>query len=175
MEWTGAEDISAAMQALWEEWSEANWSMTAPFGHFFEGSPSRDEINIGDGGEMAMASSAQEAKAEARAAWALLQDKGTGRAERAKSRASKQKAVDDLESPTPKVAKRAGGRRPSVNQNPSFQKTMADMAGSHATTRFTVDEGWEGTIGVCLNWTTRAVVKLAPYAERLAYRAAQGP
>ncbi|KAG6835328.1 hypothetical protein C0991_004104, partial [Blastosporella zonata] len=41
--------------------------------------------------------------------------------------------VDDLESPTPKVAKRAGGRRPSVNQNPSFQKTMADMAGSHAT------------------------------------------
>ncbi|KAG6851482.1 hypothetical protein C0991_008679, partial [Blastosporella zonata] len=82
--------------------------------------------------------------------------------------------VDDLESPTPKVAKRAGGRRPSVNQNPSFQKTMADMAGSHATTRFTVDEGWEGTIGVHLNWTTRAVVKLAPYAERLAYRAAQG-
>ncbi|KAG6847085.1 hypothetical protein C0991_002363 [Blastosporella zonata] len=93
MEWTGAEDISAAVQALWEEWSEADWSMTAPFGHFFEGPPSRDEINIGDGGEMAMASSAQEAEAEARAAWALLQDKGTGRAERAKSRASKQKAV----------------------------------------------------------------------------------
>ncbi|KAG6838028.1 hypothetical protein C0991_002544, partial [Blastosporella zonata] len=37
------------------------------------------------------------------------------------------------------------------------------------------DVEWAGTIGVCLNWTTRAVVKLAPYAERLAYRAAQGP
>ncbi|KAG6838467.1 hypothetical protein C0991_011453, partial [Blastosporella zonata] len=52
---------------------------------------------------------------------------------------------------------------------------MADMAGSHPTTRFTIDEGWEGTIGVRLNWTTRAIVQLAPYAERLAYRAAQGP
>ncbi|KAG6863052.1 hypothetical protein C0991_008554 [Blastosporella zonata] len=41
--------------------------------------------------------------------------------------------------------------------------------------QFMVDEGWEGTIGVCLNWTTQAVVKLAPYAERLAYQAAQGP
>ncbi|KAG6851431.1 hypothetical protein C0991_009221, partial [Blastosporella zonata] len=80
-----------------------------------------------------MASSAQKAEAKARAAWASLQEKGTGRAERAERRASKRKAVDDLESPTPKVAKRAGGRRPSVNQNPSFQKTMADMAGSHAT------------------------------------------
>ncbi|KAG6838320.1 hypothetical protein C0991_000267, partial [Blastosporella zonata] len=35
VEWTGAKDISAAAQALWEEWSEADWSMTAPFGHFF--------------------------------------------------------------------------------------------------------------------------------------------
>ncbi|KAG6838938.1 hypothetical protein C0991_007151 [Blastosporella zonata] len=52
---------------------------------------------------------------------------------------------------------------------------MADMAGSHPTTRNLVDEGLERTIGVCLNWTTRAVIKLTPYAERLAYRAAQGP
>ncbi|KAG6838223.1 hypothetical protein C0991_000940, partial [Blastosporella zonata] len=35
VEWAGAEDISAAAQALWEEWSKADWSMTAPFGHFF--------------------------------------------------------------------------------------------------------------------------------------------
>ncbi|KAG6838332.1 hypothetical protein C0991_012551, partial [Blastosporella zonata] len=35
VEWTGAEDISAAAQALWEEWSKADWSMTAPFGRFF--------------------------------------------------------------------------------------------------------------------------------------------
>ncbi|KAG6839247.1 hypothetical protein C0991_004407 [Blastosporella zonata] len=81
--------------------------------------------------------------------------------------------VDDLESPSPKVTKRTPGRV-SVNKNLSFWTSMDDMAGSHATTRFTVDEGWEGTIGVHLNWTTRAVVKLAPYAERLAYQAAQG-
>ncbi|KAG6838291.1 hypothetical protein C0991_010234, partial [Blastosporella zonata] len=92
VEWAGAKDILAAMQALWEEWSEADWSMTAPFGRFFEGSPSRDKINIGDGGEMAMASSAQKAKAEARAAWASFQEKGTGRAERAERRVSKRKA-----------------------------------------------------------------------------------
>ncbi|KAG6858387.1 hypothetical protein C0991_002886, partial [Blastosporella zonata] len=35
VEWAGAEDISAAAQALWEEWSEADWSMTAPFSRFF--------------------------------------------------------------------------------------------------------------------------------------------
>ncbi|KAG6838482.1 hypothetical protein C0991_011263, partial [Blastosporella zonata] len=128
---------------------------------------------MGDDGEMELASLVEKAKAKASAAWASVQDKGTGRAKRAKRRASKQKAVNDLESPTPKVAKWAKGHV-SVNQNLSFQKTMADMAGSHATTRFTVDEGWEGTIGVRLNWTTRAVVKLAPYAERLAYWAAQG-
>ncbi|KAG6839322.1 hypothetical protein C0991_003690 [Blastosporella zonata] len=180
VEWAGADNILAAAQALWEEWSEADWSMTAPLSCFFvllfpkEGSPARgDKINMGDDGEMEMASLAQKAKAKASAAWALFQDKGTRRAKRAKRRASKQKAVNDLESPMPKVAKRARGRV-SVNQNLSFQKTMADMAGSHATTRFTVDEGWEGTIGVRLNWMTRAVVKLAPYAERLAYWAAQG-
>ncbi|KAG6862801.1 hypothetical protein C0991_010105, partial [Blastosporella zonata] len=75
VEWAGADDILAAAQALWEEWSGANWSMTAPLSHFF---------------------------------------------------------VDDLESPMPKVAKWAKGHV-FVNQNPSFQKTMADMAGSHAT------------------------------------------
>ncbi|KAG6847103.1 hypothetical protein C0991_002341, partial [Blastosporella zonata] len=51
---------------------------------------------------------------------------------------------------------------------------MADMAGSHATTRNLVNEGLEGTIRVRLKWTTWAVVKLTPYTERLAYRAAQG-
>ncbi|KAG6859105.1 hypothetical protein C0991_001349, partial [Blastosporella zonata] len=87
-------------------------------------------MNMGDDGEME-----KKAEAEASTAWALSQDKGTGRtgrAERAERRASKRKAVNDLESPTPKVAKRARGRI-SVNQNPSFQKTMADMVGSHAT------------------------------------------
>ncbi|KAG6847255.1 hypothetical protein C0991_002179, partial [Blastosporella zonata] len=87
---------------------------------------------MGDGGEMAMASSVQKAGGEGSAAWASPQEKGAGRAERAKRRASKRKAVDELESPTPKVAKRARGRV-SVNKNPSFQKSMADMAGSHAT------------------------------------------
>ncbi|KAG6858904.1 hypothetical protein C0991_001745, partial [Blastosporella zonata] len=90
---------------------------------------------MGDDGEMEKASLAEKAKAEASAAWALSQDKGSGRtvrAERAERRASKRKAVNDLESPTPKVAKWAKGHI-SVNQNPSFQKTMANMAGSHAT------------------------------------------
>ncbi|KAG6850979.1 hypothetical protein C0991_009881, partial [Blastosporella zonata] len=35
VEWAGADDILAATQALWEEWSEADWSMTAPLSHFF--------------------------------------------------------------------------------------------------------------------------------------------
>ncbi|KAG6863968.1 hypothetical protein C0991_001504 [Blastosporella zonata] len=131
--------------------------MTAPFGHFFEGPPSR-----GDEGTMEMVSLALKAKAKARAAWALFQVEGTKRAERQASRQ------------LPKVTKRAGGHG-TVNQNPSFQKSMANLAGLHPTTRFLVDEGLEGTIGVCLNWTTRAVVKLAPYAERLAYQATQGP
>ncbi|KAG6851803.1 hypothetical protein C0991_005873, partial [Blastosporella zonata] len=174
VEWARADDILAATQALWEEWSGADWSMTAPLSCFFEGFLARgDEINMGDDGEMELASLVEKAKAKASAAWASVQDKGTGRAKRAKRRVSKQKAVNDLESPMPKVAKRAKGHV-SVNQNPSFQKTMANMAGSHATTRFTVDEGWEGTIGVCLNWMTQAIVKLALYAERLAYQAAQG-
>ncbi|KAG6859065.1 hypothetical protein C0991_001431, partial [Blastosporella zonata] len=92
VEWAGAEDISAAAQALWEEWSEADWSMTAPFGCFFEGSPPRDEDIMGDGGEMAMASSVQKAGDEVSAAWASPQEKGTGRAKRAERRASKRKA-----------------------------------------------------------------------------------
>ncbi|KAG6839640.1 hypothetical protein C0991_000596, partial [Blastosporella zonata] len=82
--------------------------------------------------------------------------------------------VTDLDSPSPPVAKRARGCG-SVNKNPLFQKSMADLVGSHPTTRILVDEGLEGTIGVRLNWTTWAVVKLAPYPERLAYQATQGP
>ncbi|KAG6838795.1 hypothetical protein C0991_008386, partial [Blastosporella zonata] len=103
VEWAGADNILAAAQALWEEWSGANWSMTAPLSHFFvllflkERFLARgDKIKMGDDGEMEMASLAEKAKAEASAAWALFQDKGTGRAGRAERRASKQKVVSVL-------------------------------------------------------------------------------
>ncbi|KAG6839048.1 hypothetical protein C0991_006354 [Blastosporella zonata] len=90
VEWAGADNILAAAQALWEEWSGANWSMTAPLSHFFEGFLARgDKINMGDDGEMELASLVEKAEAKASAAWALIQDKGTGRAKRAKRRASK--------------------------------------------------------------------------------------
>ncbi|KAG6852344.1 hypothetical protein C0991_000514, partial [Blastosporella zonata] len=128
VEWAGADVILAAAQTLWEEWRGADWTMTTPFGHFFVSFSfdCRGEINMGNGGMMEMVSSALKAKAKARAAWALFQAEGTERAKRAKSWASKHKAVNDLESPSPKVIKQAGGRG-AVNQNPSFQKTMPDM------------------------------------------------
>ncbi|KAG6864126.1 hypothetical protein C0991_012261 [Blastosporella zonata] len=159
MEWSGAAYILAATQELWNEWCGANWSMMAPFGHFFEEPPSRgDNVNMEDKGGMDLASMAVKAEQDARAAWALFWEERTKRAKRAKRRAGKCKAfvlqVNNLEPPLPKVAKQAGGQ---------------------GSMRFLVDEGLEGTIGVHLNWTTWAVVKLAPYAERLAYRAAQGP
>ncbi|KAG6839395.1 hypothetical protein C0991_002983 [Blastosporella zonata] len=133
MEWSGAANISAAGQALWNEWHGADWSMTAPFSHFFEEPPSRgDNVNMEDKGGMDLASAAVKAEEDARAAWALFQAEGTERAKRAKRQASKRKAVDNLESPSPKVAKQAAGWG-SVNKNPSFWKTLADMAGSHAT------------------------------------------
>ncbi|KAG6838884.1 hypothetical protein C0991_007691, partial [Blastosporella zonata] len=66
---------------------------------------------------------------------------------------------------------KTGSGQPSTKQT----KAMVDILAAHATDKDLVDEGMEGDIAVCIQWSTRAIVKLAPHSKRLEFREAKGP
>ncbi|KAG6863338.1 hypothetical protein C0991_006621 [Blastosporella zonata] len=69
-----------------------------------------------------------------------------------------------------KISKTRSGQ-PSVTQ----PKAMIDISAAHATDKDSVDEGLEGDIAVRVQWSTRALVRLAPHGERVEFREAEGP
>ncbi|KAG6863786.1 hypothetical protein C0991_003225 [Blastosporella zonata] len=64
-----------------------------------------------------------------------------------------------------------GSGQPSTKQ----AKAMVDILGAHATDKDLVDEGLEGDIAVQVQWSTRALVRLAPHGERVEFWEAEGP
>ncbi|KAG6838867.1 hypothetical protein C0991_007806 [Blastosporella zonata] len=64
-----------------------------------------------------------------------------------------------------------GSGQPSTKQ----AKVPIDILGAHATDKDSVDEGLEGDIAVRVQWSTRALVRLAPHNERLEFRETEGP
>ncbi|KAG6838794.1 hypothetical protein C0991_008389 [Blastosporella zonata] len=71
----------------------------------------------------------------------------------------------------PAKISKTGSGQPSTKQ----AKVPVDILGAHATDKDSVDEGLEGSIAVRVQWSTRAIVKLAPHSERLEFLEGEGP
>ncbi|KAG6838575.1 hypothetical protein C0991_010476 [Blastosporella zonata] len=71
----------------------------------------------------------------------------------------------------PAKISKTGSGQPSTKQT----KAPVDISGAHATDKDSVDEGLEGDIAVRVQWSTRALVRLAPHEERVEFREAEGP
>ncbi|KAG6847337.1 hypothetical protein C0991_003674, partial [Blastosporella zonata] len=71
----------------------------------------------------------------------------------------------------PTKISKTGSGQPSTKQ----AKAMVDISAAHATDKDSVDEGLEGDIAVRVQWSTRALVRLAPHSERLEFWEAEGP
>ncbi|KAG6852035.1 hypothetical protein C0991_003731 [Blastosporella zonata] len=71
----------------------------------------------------------------------------------------------------PTKVSKTGSGQPSTKQ----AKALVDISAAHATDKDLVDEGLEGDIAVRMQWSTRALVQLAPHGERVEFREAEGP
>ncbi|KAG6863977.1 hypothetical protein C0991_001430 [Blastosporella zonata] len=69
-----------------------------------------------------------------------------------------------------KVSKTRSGQ-PSTKQT----KAMVDILAAHVTDKDLVDEGLEGDIAVRVQWSMRAVVRLAPHGKRVEFQEVEGP
>ncbi|KAG6852009.1 hypothetical protein C0991_004173, partial [Blastosporella zonata] len=71
----------------------------------------------------------------------------------------------------PTQVSKTGSGQPSTKQ----AKAPVDISGAHITDKDSVDEGLEEDIAVWVQWSTRALVRLAPHNERVEFREAEGP
>ncbi|KAG6851807.1 hypothetical protein C0991_005854 [Blastosporella zonata] len=71
----------------------------------------------------------------------------------------------------PTKVSKTGSGPPSTKQ----AKVPVDILGAHVTDKDSVDEGLEGDIAIRVQWSTRALVQLAPHGERVEFREAEGP
>ncbi|KAG6838495.1 hypothetical protein C0991_011160, partial [Blastosporella zonata] len=71
----------------------------------------------------------------------------------------------------PSKVLKTGSGQPSTKQ----AKVPVDILGAHATDKVLVDKGLEGDIAVRVQWSTRALVRLAPHDKRVEFWEAEGP
>ncbi|KAG6838186.1 hypothetical protein C0991_011518, partial [Blastosporella zonata] len=71
----------------------------------------------------------------------------------------------------PTKISKTGSSQPSTKQ----AKAMVDISAAHATDKDLTDEGLEGDIAVWVQWSTRALVRLAPHGERIEFWETEGP
>ncbi|KAG6863641.1 hypothetical protein C0991_004442, partial [Blastosporella zonata] len=153
-EWMQEAAVMEAGQDLWTMWSLKEWAQEAPYYKFFSVAmaPGRRsvalaDINMTDTLEMPLFE-------EDNKDFETSPSMGSGPSNARPTKISK-----------------TGSGQPSTKQ----AKAMVDILAAHATDKDSVDEGLEGDIAVRMQWSTRAVVRLAPHSERLEFREAEGP
>ncbi|KAG6839399.1 hypothetical protein C0991_002938 [Blastosporella zonata] len=70
----------------------------------------------------------------------------------------------------PTKVSKTGSGQPLTKQ----AKVPVDISGAHVTDKDLVDEGLEGDIAVWVQWSTRALVRLAPHGKRVEFWEAEG-
>ncbi|KAG6863030.1 hypothetical protein C0991_008651, partial [Blastosporella zonata] len=71
----------------------------------------------------------------------------------------------------PTKVSKTGPGQPSTKK----AKALANISGAHSTDKDSVDKGLEGDITVWVQWSMRAVVRLAPHGKRVEFWEAEGP
>ncbi|KAG6850544.1 hypothetical protein C0991_010308 [Blastosporella zonata] len=176
-DWAEEAVVMEAGQELWTMWSLKEWAQEAPYNKFFSVAmvPGRRsvalaDINMGDTMEMPLFEEDNKdfETSPVRKSYSTSERLGKRKAAAISGGASMSSGPSNAR-PT-KVSKTGSGQ-PSTKQ----AKAPVDISGAHATDKDSVNEGLEGDIAVRVQWSTRALVRLAPHGERVEFREVEGP
>ncbi|KAG6851794.1 hypothetical protein C0991_005907 [Blastosporella zonata] len=155
-DWMEETAVMEAGQDLWTMWSLKEWAQEAPYSKFFSVAmvPERRSvalanINMGDTLEMPL----------------FEED----------NKDFETSPVQKPYSTSEGLGKRKAAARWSGQPSAKQAKALVDILGAHATDKDLVDKGLEGDIAVRVQWSMRALVRLAPHGKRVEFRAAEGP
>ncbi|KAG6852074.1 hypothetical protein C0991_003388 [Blastosporella zonata] len=168
-DWTEEAAVMEAGQELWTMWSLKEWAQEAPYYKFFSvamvpgwRSVTLADINMTDTLEMLLF------EEDNKDFNSTSEGLGKRKAGEISSGANMGSGPSNAR---PTNISKTGSSQPSTKQ----AKVMVDILVAHATDKDLVDEGLEGDIAVRMQWSTRAVVRLAPHNERLEFREGEGP
>ncbi|KAG6839175.1 hypothetical protein C0991_005209 [Blastosporella zonata] len=179
-DWAEEVTVMEAGQELWTMWSLKEWAQEAPYNKFFSVSfkamvPGRRsvtlaDINMTDTQEMPLFEEDNKDFETSPVRKSYSTSEGLGKRKAAAILGGVNMGSGPSNARPAKVSKTGSGQ-PSTKQ----AKVPVDILGAHATDKDLVDEGLEGDIVVWVQWSTRALVQLAPHGERVEFREAEGP
>ncbi|KAG6839013.1 hypothetical protein C0991_006591, partial [Blastosporella zonata] len=179
-EWTEEAVVMEARQDLWTMWSLKEWAQEAPYYRFFSVYPKAmvpgrwsvtlADINMTDTLEMPLFEEDNKDFETSLVRKSYSTSEGLGK-RKAREILGGVNMDSGPSSARPTKILKTGSGQPSTKQ----AKTMVDILAAHATDKDSVDEGLEGDIAVRMQWSTRALVRLAPHGERVEFWEAEGP
>ncbi|KAG6852131.1 hypothetical protein C0991_002798 [Blastosporella zonata] len=176
-EWMEEAAVMEAGQDLWMMWSLKEWAQEAPYYKFFSVAMvpgwrlvALADINMTDTQEMPLFKEDNKDLETSPVQKPYASSKSLGK-RKAREILGRVNMDSGPSSARPSKASKTGSGQPSTKQ----AKAMVDILGAHGTDKDLVNEGLEGDIAVQVQWSTRALVRLAPHSERLEFWEAEGP
>ncbi|KAG6839180.1 hypothetical protein C0991_005172 [Blastosporella zonata] len=179
-DWTEEAAVMEAGQDLWTMWSLKEWVQEAPYYKFFSvtskamvpgwRSVTLADVNMTDTLEMPLFEEDNKDFETSPVRKSYSTSEGLGKRKVAEILGGASMGSGPSNARPTKISK-TGSSQPSTKQ----AKAMVDISAAHATDKDSVDEGLEGDITVRVQWSTRALVRLAPHGERVEFQEAEGP
>ncbi|KAG6863517.1 hypothetical protein C0991_005336 [Blastosporella zonata] len=169
-----------AGQELWTMWSLKEWAQEMPYYKFFlvyskamvpgRQSVALADINMTDAQEMPLFEEDNKDFETSPVQKSYSTSEGLGKRKAGVILGGANTGRGPSNARPTKISK-TGSSQPSTKQ----AKAMVDISAAHATDKDLVDEGLEGDIAVRMQWSTRAVVRLAPHNKRVEFWEIEGP
>ncbi|KAG6839308.1 hypothetical protein C0991_003807 [Blastosporella zonata] len=175
--WTEEAVVMEAGQDLWTMWSLQEWAQEMPYYKFFSVAmvPGRQsvalaDINMTDTQEMPLFEEDNKdfVTLPVQKPFASSKSLGKRKAGAISGRVSMDSGPSNAR---PSKVSKTGSGQPSTKQ----AKPPVDILDAHPTNKDLVDKGLEGDIAVQVQWSMRALVRLAPHSERVEFWEVEGP
>ncbi|KAG6839386.1 hypothetical protein C0991_003097 [Blastosporella zonata] len=178
-DWTEEAAVMEAGQDLWTVWSLKEWAQEAPYNKFFsvyakamvpgQRSVTLADINMTDTLEMPLFEEDNKDFETSPVQKSYSTSEGLGKRKAAAILGGANLGSGPWNSRPTKISK-TGSSQPSTKP----AKAMVDISAAHATDKDSIDEGLDGDIAVWVQWSTRALVRLAPHGKRIEFRETEG-
>ncbi|KAG6863297.1 hypothetical protein C0991_006920, partial [Blastosporella zonata] len=176
-DWAEEAAVMEAGQDLWTMWSLKEWVQEAPYYKFFSVAmvPGRQlvalaDINMTDALEMPLFEEDNKDFETSLVQKPYSTSEGLAKRKAREILGGVSMGSGPSNARSTKIS-RTGSGQPSTKQ----AKVPIDISGAHVTDMDLVDEGLEGDIAVQVQWSTRALVRLAPHGERVEFWEAEVP
>ncbi|KAG6838526.1 hypothetical protein C0991_010921, partial [Blastosporella zonata] len=174
-DWAEEVAVMEAGQELWMMWSLKEWAQEAPYNKFFSvnskamvpewRSVALADVNMTDAMEMPLFEEDNKDFETLPVQKSYSTSEGLGKRKAREILGGVNMGSGPSNARPTKVSKTGSGQ-PSAKR----AKAMVDILDKDS-----VDEGLEGDIAVRMQWSTRALVRLAPHGKRVEFREAEGP